>query len=129
MLQYLIILLSDRSTSFCHYSPGSSPKGEGSCTPIPLDTLRRGIRFAMRENLMIQFVYPEEELPREILDEIETIDHSKIRPLEGREKDADVLVLNGWETERLGDFGFGLQIRSNGVRRAVGAAHSEGRAV
>lgn len=98
MLQYLIILLSDRSTSFCHYSPGSSPKGEGSCTPIPLDTLRRGIRFAMRENLMIQFVYPEEELPREILDEIETIDHSKIRPLEGREKDADVLVLNGWET-------------------------------
>ena len=98
MLQYLIILLSDRSTSFCHYSPGSSPKGEGSGTPIPLDTLRRGIRFAMRENLMIQFVYPEEELPREILDEIETIDHSKIRPLEGREKDADVLVLNGWET-------------------------------
>ena len=99
MLQYLIILLSDRSTSFCHYSPGSSPKGEGSCTPIPLDTLRRGIRFAMRENLMIQFVYPEEELPREILDEIETIDHSKIRPPEGREResDGDVLVLNGWE--------------------------------
>ena len=89
MLQYLIILLSDRSASFCHYSPGSSPKGEGSGTPIALDTLRRGIRFAMRENLMIQFVYPEEELPREILDEIETIDHSKIKahpnPPEGRE--------------------------------------------
>ena len=112
MLQYLIILLSDRSTSFCHYSPSQKPHprplskcrgeivaGEGSSKIIPLDTLRRGIRFAMRENLMIQFVYPEEELPREILDEIETIDHSKIRPLEGREResDADVLVLNGWE--------------------------------
>ena len=104
MLQYLIILLSDRSTSFCSLTPSPSPKGEGSSKIIPLDTLRRGIRFAMRENLMIQFVYPEEELPREILDEIETIDHSKIKahpnPPEGREResDADVLVLNGWET-------------------------------
>ena len=116
MLQYLIILLSDKSTSFCHYSPSQKPHprplsncrgeivaGEGSSKIIPLDTLRRGIRFAMRENLMIQFVYPEEELPREILDEIETIDHSKIKahpnPPKGREResDADVLVLNGWE--------------------------------
>lgn len=75
MLQYLIILLDDTSTSFCHYK---NPKTERRL--IPLEMLRQGIRFGMMENLMIQFVYPNYELPKEYQEEIETIDHSKIMP-------------------------------------------------
>ena len=88
MLQYLIILLDDTSTSYCHYE---SRKNERSL--IPLDTLKQGIRFAMMENLMIQFVYPDYELPKEYRAEIESIDHSKIKQTGD---DADVQVLNGW---------------------------------
>ena len=87
MLQYLIILLDDTSTSFCHYE---NPKTERLL--IPLETLRQGIRFGMMENLMIQFVYPDYELPQEYQEVIESIDHSKIKPYK---EGADV-----WVTEK-----------------------------
>ena len=32
---------------------------------MPLETLQQGIRFGMMENLMIQYVYPDYELPAE----------------------------------------------------------------
>ena len=89
MLQYLVILLDDTSTSFCHYQ---TLKAERRL--IPLETLRMGIRFGMMENLMIQFVYPDYELPKEYQEVIETIDHSKIKP----QKDgADVWVTDNEE--------------------------------
>lgn len=84
MLKYLIMLLDDTSTSFCHYQ---NPKTERRL--IPLEMLRQGIRFGMMENLMIQFVYPDYELPKEYKEVIETIDHSKIMP---QMKGADVWV-------------------------------------
>ena len=86
MLQYLIILLDDTSTSFCHYE---IPQRERKL--IPLDTLRQGIRFAMMENLMIQFVYPDYELPAEYSEIVESIDHSKIKP---KANEADVMVVS-----------------------------------
>ncbi|MBQ9178295.1 MAG: CXXX repeat peptide maturase, partial [Prevotella sp.] len=89
MLQYLIILLDDTSTSFCHYE---NTKTEHRL--IPIETLKQGIRFGMMENLMIQFVYPDDELPTEYAEVIESIDHSKIKPMA---TDADVLVLNEWK--------------------------------
>ncbi len=90
MLQYLIILLDDTSTSFCSLTPCPSPKGEGSRNIIPIETLKQGIRFGMMENLMIQFVYPDYELPAEYAEVIESIDHSKIKPTK---EDADVWVV------------------------------------
>ena len=87
MLQYLIILLDDTSTSFCHYENSISEN-----RIIPIDALRQGIRFGMMENLMIQFVYPDYELPQEYAEVIESIDHSKIKPICSN---ADVVVLNG----------------------------------
>ena len=87
MLQYLIILLDDTSTSFCHYTNNKSAH-----RLMPIETLRQGIRYGMTENLMIQFVYPKYDLPSEYNDAIESIDHSKIKP---SSDDADVLVLNG----------------------------------
>ena len=98
MLQYFIILLDEKSTSFCHYKvPADSSKGENAL--MPLETLRKGIRFGMMENLMIQYVYPDVELSSEYSEVIESIDHSKIKSLpqpllkEGR-MDADVWVVD-----------------------------------
>ena len=98
MLQYLVILLDDTSTSYCHYETGKHER-----RLIPLQTLKDGIRFGMKENLMIQFVYPDYELPEEYKPVIEDIDHSKImaypQPLSkgGDTSDADVLIATNWD--------------------------------
>ena len=88
MLQYLIIILDDTATSFCHYL---NPCQERNL--IPQETLKQGIRFAMMENLTIQFVYPEYKLPKGYEEIIDSIDHTKIMSF-GAENDheADVYV-------------------------------------
>ena len=92
MLQYLIILLDDRSTSFCHYEiPNDRNK-----KLIDLDDLKQGIKYAMMENLMIQFVYPDFELPKQYTEVINSIDHIDIKPfVDSKEVDSDVIVFNG----------------------------------
>lgn len=93
MLQYLVILLDDAAVSYCHYPTPNAGKHS-----IPLNVLHKGIRFAMTENLMIQFVYPEGELPEDVRKEVETIDHSKIMPVTSPYvAEADVLVCDGWD--------------------------------
>lgn len=72
-LQYIVILLDDTSVSYCH---ADNPLTEQRL--ISLEVLREAILFSMKQNLMIQFVYPEYELPKEYNDLIETIDHIKI---------------------------------------------------
>ena len=72
-LQFLVILLDDTSVSYCH---ANNPLTERKL--MPLDILRQSIRFGMKHNLMIQFVYPNYELPAEYNKLIETIDHIKI---------------------------------------------------
>ena len=83
------------STSYCHYENTKTEQ----CL-IPIDTLLQGIRFGMMENLMIQFVYPDYELPHKYKNVIETIDHSKIVPSlckdEELKENADVIVFNEW---------------------------------
>ncbi len=83
--QYIVILLDDTSVSYCH---ADNPLKEKRL--ISLEVLRDAILFSMKQNLMIQFVYPEYELPEEYNDLIETIDHIKI----GR----DVLVYDSVPT-------------------------------
>ena len=93
MLQYLIILLDDTSTSFCHYECQKTDR-----QIIPLNDLKAAIRFAMMENLMIQFVYPDYVLPQGYLEVIELIDHSKIMPSTSpMNEEADVVVFNHWQ--------------------------------
>ena len=95
MLQYLIILLDDTATSFCHYG--------NSCASrklISIEDLKAGIFFAMKENLMIQFVSPDFELPQEYKDVINTIDHSVIVSSlcedSALKDNADVVVIHDW---------------------------------
>lgn len=92
MLQYLIILLDDSSVSYCHYdSTYTNPR------IIDISNLKAGIKFAMKENLMIQFVYPNYNIPSEYKDVIESIDHSKIIPSSSPlVNNADVIVFNDW---------------------------------
>lgn len=73
MLQYLVILLDDTSVAYCH---AENPLTESHL--MPLNTLKKAIFFGMKENLMIQYVYPDYELSEEYNDVIETIDHVKI---------------------------------------------------
>ena len=91
MLTYLIILLDDTSTSYCHYEVNRKER-----RLISLDDLRAGIVFAMKENLNVQFVYPDYELPAEYLEAIDSIDHTDIKPV-GSNDGADVVVLDGWK--------------------------------
>lgn len=86
MLKYLVILLDDSSTAYCHYE-----KGKRGPRLIALDDLARAIKFGMKENLMIQFVYPDYALPQQYEDLIDTIDHVAIKPAQQAAKD-DIAV-------------------------------------
>lgn len=91
MLQYLVILLDDTSTSFCHYR---NSKSEPHL--ISLDDLKAGILFSMKENLNVQFVYPDYEIPEDYKELIETIDHCKIKSAVCTDKGSEVVVFNNW---------------------------------
>lgn len=88
MIQYIVILLDDTSTSFCHYMNEKADR-----RLIPLQTLKDGIFYAMKENLNIQFVYPNYKLPKEYLAAIDSIDHTDIYPAEMSDN-ADVVVFD-----------------------------------
>ena len=80
MLQYLVILLDDTSAAYCH---ADNPLKERNLMPI--ETLKKGILFGMKQNLMIQYVFPDYgtrdyELPKEYAEVIESIDNVKIYP-------------------------------------------------
>lgn len=96
MLQYLVILLDDTSVAYCH---ADNPLKERRLMPI--ETLKKGILFGMKQNLMIQYVFPDYALPEEYASVIESIDNVKIylvgcKPVTGIEdgNDSDVEVSN-----------------------------------
>lgn len=95
MLQYLIIQLDDTSVSYCHYE---NPKYKHKL--IALDDLKAGILFAMKENLMIQFVYPDYELPQEYKEVIHSVDHNTIVSSLCKDTalllNVDVIVFDDW---------------------------------
>ena len=92
-MQYLIILLDDTSTSYCHYSNRGSEH-----RLIPIDVLREGIKYAMLDNLMVQFVWPGYDMPQEYVEVIESIDHNNIAPAMFLPKGqkTDIAVFDDW---------------------------------
>lgn len=96
MLTYLIIILDDTSVSFCHYDVDRTER-----KLIGIDDLKAGILFAMKENLNVQFVYPDFVLPQEYKDVIDTIDHTKIGPSScGEELDMIVIDVQDFEADK-----------------------------
>ena len=96
MLQYLVILLDDTSVAYCHADNQLKERNL-----ISLETLKKGILFGMKHNLMIQYVFPDYALPKEYAEVIESIDNVKIypmgcKPVTGIDdgNDADVEVAN-----------------------------------
>lgn len=75
MLQYLVIVLDDASVAYCH---ADNPLKERNL--MSLETLKKGILFGMKQNLMIQYVFPDYALPEEYAYVIESIDNVKIYP-------------------------------------------------
>lgn len=90
MLKYLVILLDDTSVSYCHYNVDGKERNL-----ISVEKLRAGIVWGMKNNLMIQYVFPKYELPQEYIELMESVDNSKIVPY-GSTIKGDVTVLDGW---------------------------------
>lgn len=76
MLKYLIIPLADNAVSFCNYSNSCR-----STALISSQTLSRAITWAMKENLCVQFLYPEAQIPEELDTIIKGVDHADIVPI------------------------------------------------
>ncbi len=95
MIQYLIIQLDDTSVSYCHYQNGAKER-----KLISLENLKAGILFAMKENLMIQFVLPDYELSTEYKEVMNSIDSHLIVPATCNDANAieaaDVIVFDDW---------------------------------
>lgn len=93
MLQYLVILLDDTSVAYCH---ADTPLTKRNL--IPIETLKKAILFGMKENLMIQYVLPEYDLPQAYYDTMESIDNVKIYgslaslPSMSENPDTDVVI-------------------------------------
>ena len=94
MLTHLIIMLDDTSISYCHYHAVNERR------LISLEDLRSGIVWAMKENLNVQFVDPNYDLPSKYNTLIDTIDHIEIKP-EIQSDNADVVVLTDWKGKQL----------------------------
>lgn len=93
MLKYLIIQLDDTSVSFCHYKNDKMKKHL-----IGIETLRSALQWSMRENLNVQFLYPDYALPEEYKDLISSVDHVDIVSSACKDEEtldhADIVVLD-----------------------------------
>ncbi len=73
MLKHLIVQLDDTSVSFCHYNNDRLRHNL-----MTLDTLKEAILWSMKENLTIQFLYPDYKIPEEYKSEIGKTFHANI---------------------------------------------------
>lgn len=88
----VVVLLSSHSIAFC--VSDNSYKEENL---IPLSTLRKIVEKAKKDNLKLEFVFPEQDLPDEYIETINSIEHHKITPATSKYV-GDAIVLNGWNT-------------------------------
>lgn len=97
MLKYLIVQLDDTSVSFCHYNNNRTAR-----RLIDLDILKKGLFWSMKENLIVQFLYPDYQLPIDYKRVIGSIDHADIVSSTCEDEEmrtaADVVVFDTWAT-------------------------------
>lgn len=103
MLKYLIVQLDNTSVSFCHYENTNNDS-----RLIPLESLKKAVLWAMKENLIIQYIYPDYTLPTEYQEVINQTYHADIVPDNCADtellKSADVIVCKSWDALRLKEF-------------------------
>lgn len=95
MLKYIIVPLSEDAVSFCHYE-----RNNGSSKLISIEHLKMIITWSMKENLYLHFLFPDEEIPSDYKDAIDSVDHVSIVPSTCSDasllKAADVVVFDSW---------------------------------
>lgn len=83
----LIILLHTKSVSYCYYKNNCDTENW-----ICIDVLKEGIRFALKNNLHVQFVYPTQDMPENYKEIVNSINHSNIVPYNVKEEDNTIKV-------------------------------------
>lgn len=95
MLKYLIIQLDDTSVSFCHYT-----NNRGVNRLIDPTTLQEALLWSMKENLTVQLLYPDYEIPAGHKALISGVDHADIVSSNCEDSElkeaADVLVFDSF---------------------------------
>lgn len=95
MLKYLIIQLDDSSVSFCHYNYKILESHL-----ISLDKLKSALVWSMKENLTVQLLFPDYQLPEDYKNIISAVDHTDIVSStcedEALLKKAEVVVFDTW---------------------------------
>lgn len=89
MLKYLVILLDNTSISYCHYDVNITDN-----QLIPIEILKEGILFAMKNNLKIQYILPQYDLPQNYIELMDSMFHDNIGP-SGLTTQISVIVFNG----------------------------------
>jgi CXXX repeat peptide maturase len=99
MIKYLLVVLAPSSVAYCHYR--SVPQSNGRHGLISVPNLRKTVIFALKNNLKINYLYPDFPLPATHKKLIEEADHIKIIPPSQAVSYPDaIVVLNA------GDAGF-----------------------
>ena len=93
MLSHLLVVLSEASTSFCHYEARSPRRGGGGGGLIPLERLEATVVFALKNNLKVNFLYPAGRLPGAYAAAIEEVEHVKIVPFAARRRHLDAILV------------------------------------
>jgi CXXX repeat peptide maturase len=88
MLKYVNVLLSDNAVSFCHYENKNS--GGNKC--ISKELIKNIIDYCQTQNLFVNYIFPKDNIPFEILDKIEKTEHIKIAPYNSS-VNADVVII------------------------------------
>jgi len=88
MLKYVNVLLANTAVSFCHYENANFDKTEW----ISKELLIKIIDYCKNQNLLINFIFPRDDAPVEILELIGKTEHLKIAPYKAL-VDATAIVL------------------------------------
>jgi CXXX repeat peptide maturase len=93
MLKYLIVQLDDTSVSFCHYNNDKTKPAL-----LDIEALKNALIWSMKENLTVQFLYPDYQLSADYKNVIADIDHAEIVSSTCEDKElldnADVVVFD-----------------------------------
>lgn len=92
MMKFLIILLDANCPSYCAYEKLKAQEGL-----MHIELLKKGIHYALIENLYVQVVYPDYALNEEymaVLDSVDKIGMASVRSQNA--KSADVVIVEDW---------------------------------
>jgi CXXX repeat peptide maturase len=79
MLKYLMIILGESSVPFCYYENKTGVKKTGEL--ISYENLKKAVVFALKNNLKVNFLYPDIKLEKKYDKLIDEVEHIKIIPL------------------------------------------------